>query len=100
MDAGDGWESDEELFTEKAAFNFMTEYGCRKPEATELARMERDLLATEKNLYAIKLANAEIEKAGADARHAAAKQQRKQFTALRAAKKVSNGPMPLTHSFV
>ena len=91
----DGWESD----CPKIA-SFMKDYECRRPEATEMARMQRVLLATEKNLYAIKLANAGIEKASADARHEAAAQQRKQFAALHAAKKVSKVPMPLTHSFV
>ena len=101
MDVGlDGWETDEELFTDKATANFMHEFGCRKPKATEMAWLEKVLVATEKNLHAIKLANADLEQAGADARHAAASQQRKQFAALRAAEKVSNGPMPLTHSFV
>ena len=97
MDDGwdDGWESD----CPKIA-SFMKDYECRRPEATEMARMQRVLLATENNLYAIKLKNADIEKASADARHEAAAQQRQQFAALHAAKKVSKVPMPLTHSFV
>ena len=78
----------------------MKDYECRRAEATEMARMQRVLLATEKNLHAIKLKNADIEKASADARHEAAAQQRQQFAALHAAKKVSKVPMPLTHSFV